>query len=853
MTTEYIDVVVREKGAEAARAGIEAIGRSADVAAKKISALQALLTGLGRRTGGANPIVVNGGGGGVVPGRPAVSPNNQALQSLLSTVGGSAAIAAISRMANAYQNMTRTLSQFETAARPASAIMRELVGLANDTAQSTDATVQSYTRFRIATKDLGVSHEQLIPIQRTVQQLVALSTSSTQSASAAMYQFSQALASGRLQGDEFRSVMENAPRLAEAIANGMGKPISALRNMSQQGELTADKIIAALQKMRTTVDKEFANLALGPSQQFQRLRNNFEQAIGIIAQKSGTMATVAELFRIMADSVNVLAPLLLGLAANFTVLLVRSRAVVQTLALFGITGATALGLLTGPIGWLIAAVTGVILLFDKFQDSVISLGEKSATVGQIWQGMKNIFFNTLSSVGGWITTTADNLWKAFLEATGLAGTSVKDFVNDMVRGFVFIGDATKTYVSIIPDMFKLAFDKAVNFVLSAIDKMTGAVASGVNSMVDLLNYLPGVNVDSAVLGGTNLAASPFGESQKSFADILRQANDNLTNDTKYNLKTDYYTPMVTAAGAAVDSVKGFLIDLADTSGTTAKETETSLNKITAAAGKLTELQKLGQMFDKWGEPFAQAGSALKTLKELVDNGIISQDKMASSIERVREAFLRAGGTAKQWGQLIVDNIDVAAKKMQDWAVNGVKQLGDGLVDLAVTGKANFADMARSMIADMIKIMIQGTIMKQVLGFLGLPTMGFGFANGGAFSGGVQKFAAGGVFNTPQFFQFAKGGAPALGVLGEAGPEAILPLQRGADGRLGIMSQGGGGNSVVQNNAINITMQGSTGDQQKDDQYIQKVSRAMTAQLEGLIDQRMFDNMRYGGAFQPRGT
>lgn len=220
---------------------------------------------------------------------------------------------------------------------------------------------------------------------------------------------------------------------------------------------------------------------------------------------------------------------------------------------------------------------------------------------------------------------------------------------------------------------------------------------------------------------------------------------------------------------------------------------------------------------------------------------------------MREAFLRAGGTAKQWGQLIVDNIDVAAKKMQDWAVNGVKQLGDGLVDLAVTGKANFADMARSMIADMIKIMIQGTIMKQVLGFLGLPTMGFGFANGGAFSGGVQKFAAGGVFSTPQFFQFAKGGAPTLGVLGEAGPEAILPLQRGADGRLGVMSQGGGGNSVVQNNAINITMQGSTGDQQKDDQYIQKVSRAMTAQLEGLIDQRMFDNMRYGGAFQPRGT
>jgi len=67
------------------------------------------------------------------------------------------------------------------------------------------------------------------------------------------------------------------------------------------------------------------------------------------------------------------------------------------------------------------------------------------------------------------------------------------------------------------------------------------------------------------------------------------------------------------------------------------------------------------------------------------------------------------------------------------------------------------------------------------------------ANGGAFSGGVQMFANGGVVNSPTAFGHSGG----LGVMGEAGPEAIMPLKRGSDGKLGVASSGGGGTSVVQ--------------------------------------------------------
>ncbi len=75
----------------------------------------------------------------------------------------------------------------------------------------------------------------------------------------------------------------------------------------------------------------------------------------------------------------------------------------------------------------------------------------------------------------------------------------------------------------------------------------------------------------------------------------------------------------------------------------------------------------------------------------------------------------------------------------------------------------------------------------------------GFAKGGVVGAGITPFAAGGVIASPNFFPLSGG----LGVAGEAGPEAILPLSRGADGRLGVKAGGGG--------AVNVTFNVTTPD------------------------------------------
>ena len=216
--------------------------------------------------------------------------------------------------------------------------------------------------------------------------------------------------------------------------------------------------------------------------------------------------------------------------------------------------------------------------------------------------------------------------------------------------------------------------------------------------------------------------------------------------------------------------------------------------------------------------------------------------------------LRLG--ARQYVESIGTMRDASATLTQ----TGIKGIEDALVSLATTGTANFQAFAVSILQDTTRLIVQQLILKtimQALGFLSAGSSGggfsfggssggfnlpgfqmpgymqggnaFGFATGGAFTEqGVQLFAKGGIVDKPTFFKFANGGSLANGVLGEAGPEAIMPLKRGADGKLGIASAGGAPVSVTVNvDASGTSAQGNS-DQGK--QLGRVVAAAVQAEL-----------------------
>ena len=185
-----------------------------------------------------------------------------------------------------------------------------------------------------------------------------------------------------------------------------------------------------------------------------------------------------------------------------------------------------------------------------------------------------------------------------------------------------------------------------------------------------------------------------------------------------------------------------------------------------------------------------------------------------------------GKTMKEKLQGFSNSIKTVGESMADVVIKGVKGMEDALVDFVMTGKLNFKNLANSIISDMARIAIQQSITKPLAGFLG--SFGGGSAKGNVFNqqGLVEAYAKGGVVNKPTYF--AMGGSGKFGIMGEKGSEAILPLRRGSNGKLGVEASGGGSTNVV----VNVDASGSN--VQGDEAEGRALGQVLAAAVQGEI-------------------
>ena len=168
-----------------------------------------------------------------------------------------------------------------------------------------------------------------------------------------------------------------------------------------------------------------------------------------------------------------------------------------------------------------------------------------------------------------------------------------------------------------------------------------------------------------------------------------------------------------------------------------------------------------------------------------------------------------------------DSIKTIQESMADVVVKGIKGMEDALVNFVMTGKLNFKNLANSIISDMARIAIQQTITKPFTNFF---TSLFN-ANGNAFiDGKVQKYAYGGVVNKPTIFPMANG----IGLMGEAGAEAILPLRRGSNGKLGVQSTSSSIGNIIVN--VDATASAVEGDERRGKELGLAISAAVQSEL-----------------------
>ncbi|OZO21343.1 phage tail tape measure protein [Pseudomonas aeruginosa] len=231
------------------------------------------------------------------------------------------------------------------------------------------------------------------------------------------------------------------------------------------------------------------------------------------------------------------------------------------------------------------------------------------------------------------------------------------------------------------------------------------------------------------------------------------------------------------------------------------------------------------------------------------------------------------GARRAWQNIQADAADVASAT-DDMLTTGFNTASNALADFATTGKFKFRDFASSVINDMARIASQQAATGLLSGVLGAGVSAFsgwmggsatagasasGYtgnayanwaaaqAHGGAWANGVQFFANGAAFTNsivsrPTAFGMAGG---RTGVMGEAGPEAILPLARGADGSLGVRSVGGGGGTALQVNApVAVTVEDRSLEGMELDQGV--LQQNMQMQMKAAAERAVADSWRPGG-------
>lgn len=200
---------------------------------------------------------------------------------------------AMVQMADTAAQMRQQLSLASGSAREAEFAYDRLMKIASSARVEVSGLAQTYAQVSRATGELGISQDRLLRVTETLSKAITISGGSAQSAQAAMVQLSQGLASGTLRGEELNSIMEQTPRVARALADGLGVGIGALRQMGQDGELTAERVVMALEKASKAIDAEFARTEATVGQSMTVLGNSMLNFVGQVDRASGASASMA--------------------------------------------------------------------------------------------------------------------------------------------------------------------------------------------------------------------------------------------------------------------------------------------------------------------------------------------------------------------------------------------------------------------------------------------------------------------------------------------------------------------------------------------------------------------------------
>jgi len=326
---------------------------------------------------------------------------------LIGVLGGIGIGLGLRELAEASDSYTNLSVRIQIATRDGGNFTSAMAGVhqvALATNSSLDTTASLFTRLNTVGKEMGMNQQQALDLTKTVTQAIQIGGGSAQASEAAVQQFIQAMQGGVLRGEEFNSIMENGYGLAEALAKGLGVTTGELRKMAENGELSSERVIKAVQSQANQIQATYNQFPTTISNALQRIATSWQIVIGEMDQANGTSATVADALVVVADNLGIIKVFLDDVGLGFASLIgdLQGGIDASTIDAFKSAISSAYDVVKDLVATLYefgtdvidivgTSLTSALSIFSSFTGGVTEAGKQISFLERILQGVSITF------------------------------------------------------------------------------------------------------------------------------------------------------------------------------------------------------------------------------------------------------------------------------------------------------------------------------------------------------------------------------------------------------------------------------------------------------------------------------
>lgn len=617
MTTERIDIQIREDGSRTVIVNINKIGEAAEKSANPVDMLKKALAGL----------------------------------------AAFLAVDKIKQFADGWASASGAIRIATKSLEEADAVQQRLFKSAQDTRQEFGSMVELYTRVARSGKSLGKSQEDILKFSELIGKSLAVQGGPAEAMKGALLQLGQALGSGVVRAEEFNSVLEGAPYILNVVANnikGVDGDIGKLRKVMLDGKLTSKDFFDAFLKGAGQIGTDFNKSAFTIAQSFTIIENAAMKYIGELDKSLGVSQAIGRAARWIADNFDQLAAGLIAVGAAAAVAFAPAAVTAFTGAVAGLFALVA----ANPLGAFLIALTAVVAYFTVLRDSVnvgiddvTTLGDVYRALGESASAAMDVVTEATGTFINWLGAALTSLTNETASATEDWTSSYRGFYDGVGTGFAgIVRGAARTFDAI--GGFLLGFDAAARTTFNGFaGTVSYAFRKAYNFAAEWIE-----NMVNASIEGVNKISRFFGKELLSAISLPRaDVNEKFFEQYGANISKAFQSGFEFQGGALEKLVVGVFDRAAEIGKERVKNAAKTAADLTVPMGpgskpgpdekelkaleKLkNELRSLLNTIDPVNGGILEQAKAFDILRQALGKHLITADQHAAYLERVRQHY-----------------------------------------------------------------------------------------------------------------------------------------------------------------------------------------------------------------------